>query len=273
MPVVTIDSSALDSMTIWVIAGMIAMVVLICLIIYVIVDKVRTPKEANAITKTTRRKGQLILAAGLGQYGELLYTDDVIPEGTLISDKIGRGNSKTDLLFQLPQKVTLGTVPVSNGKDEYKTKLAAQGLINLNAQKMILKHCGRPIFAAVKDKAIGIGFYGLGGLTFLERMEKLANLRTQINALKQLDKFKELGNLLDEYASGWSTIDFNAARDCFSYSWDQTRRKSQNQWHEQLGAKRNGDRDKQTKTVLYLCILAGVVIIGILAAGYVFGGK
>jgi hypothetical protein len=273
MSLISVEQSVLDSLSVWAIAGLIAMIILICLSIYVVVDKYRTPKESNTVTKTTRKKGQLVLAAGLGHYGELLYATDVIPEGVLFSEKIGRGNSKTELLFQVPQKVNLGQIEASEGKNPDKTKMAAQGLINLNAQKLILKHCGRPIFAAVKDKAIAIGFYGLGALTFLERMERLTNLQSQITLLKKTERFKELGNLLDEYAMGWSAVDFNAARDCFSYCWDQTRRKSQNQWHEELGAKRNRDKDKQTKTVLLLLLGVFGMAILLVAAAYLLGGK
>jgi hypothetical protein len=258
---VGVESGFID-MLIW------AIVALVSLLIIAAVERAvhehRTTRDAKNVDATSHKKGILALAAGLDQYADLVPVDQVTPEG-IVQTKHGKGKNKTTVEYQLPECKIAPLPKVADGKDPEKTRSVIQMLFNSVSKHSILRSAKVPIVGLVWDKGIAVGLPGLGALSFLQKMEKLQNLQGQIAELKKAeyqDKFKDLVQWLEETASGWSLIDFNAVRNSFHFAWDQTRRRSQNQWHEDLGERRKAKSNESFKTLL---LYFGVFLAGLAA--------
>lgn len=265
MVLVGVDSGFIDSL-IWTI------VAFVCVLIIVVVERFiheyRTTKESKSIDKGSHSKTPLAVAVGLDAYGDIVTIDQVTPEG-LVQAQHGKGKNKTTVEYQLPDGKPLGArinlVKVQDGKDQKKTNEVIQLLYESVSKHPFLRGAKVPILGMVWDKGIAAGLPGLGALSYISKMEKLQELEVKIVALKELDKgqdFKELIEWINSVRSGWSVIDFNAVRTYFPLAWDQTRRQSQNQWHEQLGERKSKKSQDSFKT---LCLYLGVLLIGVAA--------
>jgi hypothetical protein len=194
---------------------------------------------------------------GLDQYADLVSIDQVTPEG-LVEAKHGKGKNKTTVEYQLPENKNAQLPQVSEGKSPEKTRSIIQLLFNSVSKHPFLRGAKVPVVGLVWDKAIAVGLPGLGVLAYMQKMEKVQNFDAQIQKLKESDDYKEVGEWLEQVKSCWSVIDFNAVRNHFPFAWDQTRRSSQNQWHEQLGERRNKKSQESFKTMLlYLGLFFG----------------
>jgi len=258
---VGVESGFVDSL-IWTIVAVVC--VIIVLVVERFIHEYRTTRESKNIDNGSHNKTPMTVAVGMDQYADIVTIDQVTPEG-LVQAKHGKGKFKTVVEYQLPESKIAPVLKVAEGKDAAKTQEVIQLLYNSVSKHPFLRGAKVPILGLVWDKGIAAGLPGLGALSYLKKMDSLQGLGPKMQALKELDKagdFKELIEWMDSCRAGWSVIDFNAVRNYFPLAWDQTRRQSQNEWHEQLGERRNKKNQDSFKT---LCLYLGVLLIGVAA--------
>jgi hypothetical protein len=252
------DSTMIDGL-VWTIVAVVC--VLVILIVERVIHNYRTTRDATNVDNASHRKTPLALAMGLDQYADLVSIDQVTPEG-LVEAKHGKGKNKTTVEYQLPENKNAQLPQVTEGKSPEKTRSIIQLLFNSVSKHQFLRGAKVPVVGLVWDKAIAVGLPGLGVLAYMQKMERVQNFDKQIEELKADEKYKEVGEWIEQVKSCWSVIDFNAVRNHFPFAWDQTRRSSQNQWHEQLGERRNKHNQDSFKS---LCLYLGVLLIGVAA--------
>ena len=182
--VITTTRGYLDGLNMWLIILAILACMFFVLFAYIIIDKYRTPKQSNNMTKAHRRHIPLILLAGLDHFADLYPLNDFIPE-VLQSFPFGKGAKKRTYRFVLPQKKNVmdDTLPVEQGKNEYLTKRYIQTLNDLNTQSITLRGVNSPIFAGVKNRSLAASFGFLGALSWTKDIESLVKKPAVIEAL------------------------------------------------------------------------------------------
>lgn len=253
---VIVDSGFMDLLIILV--GALFIVLIIFLGIYAYQNYV-TPKEAKETTKSKKKKLALILTAGLGHMADLFSVTEVIPEGVFEAVS-GKKVKKQILRFQVPRKINIDGLEVAEGKDSAITTEVLQHVLNLNSEKVILRDARSPLFIAVRDKTVAAGIKGIGALAFLDKLESLTKIKEKIGVMKNVEGFKELGELLERFESKVSLIDFDVIRTNLALGWDQSIDESLREHDEELGKRKvlKGKDDFKT-----LCLYMGVLLIGV----------
>ncbi len=276
---VTIDSGILDQTTMLAVVGVVGLILFIVLLIFVGYSRYRTPKESWDIKKASNRGLLSLLVVGLDHFADFMPMNDFIPEGVKESQPIGKGKKKTSLRYCLPRAEQVPDdleVDESAGKSREATAKVLQTLFDLNTEKVFLRKAKIPLLVGVKNSVAAVSLKFLGVQTFLsklERIQKTGDLYNQISALKESKNFKELGCWLEELATGVSVIDFQQVYARAASTVGQTKLDSISERDQTIG-RREGkeDKDKPTKTVLYLifgCLGMGILAI---AAAYLLGG-
>jgi hypothetical protein len=252
--IVGVESGFIDTLILLIVA---LVSILIIVAVERMVHEYRTTRDAKNVDKTSHRKSVLALATGLDNYADLVCVDQVTPEG-IVQTPHGKGKNKTVTEYQLPENKIAPVPKVAEGKDPAKTRTVIQMLFNAVSKHPLLRGAKVPVVGLVWDKGIAVGLPGLGALGYIQKMEKLQDLKGQIAELKTNDKFKDLAGCVEEMAAGWSPIDFNAVRNYFPFAWDHTRRSSQNQWHEQIGERRaKKNMTGKMEMLLYFGVFCG----------------
>lgn len=218
-----------------------------------------TPKEARETKKAKQKKWPLILTVGLSHFADLFAVSEIIAGRIMETTPIGKGLKKYSLRFQLPQKNKVDGLEVADGKDEDLTREVLQCVLNLNAEKVMLRDTRSPLFIAVQDKTIAAGIKGIGALTFINKLEKLCSVKEQVNKLAETSGFEELGKVCQSFLEKITLVDFDAIRTHFTLSWDQGIDEATRQYDEQIGNKKAG---KGKDDFRMMCLYAGFMLIG-----------
>ena len=266
---VTTTAANLNSLIIWVIIGVIGLVMFMILMIYVVQDKLRTPKPSKNITKAHRKHIPLILLSGLDYIADLYPLRDFIPE-VLESFPFGKGAKKRTYRYVLPQEASLDDIRVAEGKSAEFTAKVIKSLNDLNTSQVHLRGTNSPVFVGVKNRAIAASMPFLGALNWVKDLEMIAAQTDTIEAMKKskLSQVRDLGGLLSRMATGVSSCDFSAVYKYVDVNWDHTIQDSISE-RDKTDGRLEGkeDKDKQTKTVLLLILgIAAFLAIGIIAA-------
>lgn len=248
------ESAFLDGL-IWTIVALVSVIIIV--LVERMIHEYRTTRDAKNVDKGSHNKQPIAVAIGLDGYADLTCINQVTPEG-LVQATHGKGKSKTTVEYQLPENKIAPAIRVAQGKNADKTRSVIQMLFDSVSKHTFLRGAKVPVVGLVWDKAIAVGLPGLGAMSFLQKMENLQNLDAQIIELEKEEKYKELAVWLKSMQAGWSVIDFNAVRNHFPFAWDQTRRSSQNMWHEQMGERRSKKSNESFKTLLlYFGVFCG----------------
>jgi hypothetical protein len=277
MTLVTIDSSVLDSTTLLALVGIAFVIAFIVLLIYFLYNRFRTPKEALDIKKASNRGQMAMMVVGLDQFADIMPVKDFIPEGIKETEPIGKGAKKISLRFNVPRAERVpGDLEVADGKSREATAKVLESLYKLNTEKTFLRKAKIPFLAAVRNSVAAVSLKFLGVQVFLgklERIQKGGTLYPQIQALKASKSFSELGLWLEDLATGISVVDFQQVYARAASTVGQTKLDSISERDQTIG-RREGkeDKEKATKTVLYL--IMGALGMGILlvVAAYLLGG-
>jgi uncharacterized membrane protein YuzA (DUF378 family) len=250
------------------IAGIIAFFVLL---VYFLQDKYRTPKQSGNLTKSHRKRIPLILLAGLDHFADLVPLKEFIPQ-VLESDAFGKKKMKRTRRFTLPQKVNVDEVDiqVAEDKSERLTKQYIQGLNDLNNLQITLRGVNTPIFVGTKNRTIAASLPFLSALNWTKDIEQLSKDAGLIEAFKTAKdaRVRNVGEILSRMAIGVSGVDFHAVYKNIDINYDPTISDSISERDKADGRmERSEDKDKQTKTVLYLILgIAALFVIGVVAA-------
>jgi hypothetical protein len=271
-----VDKSQLDMMTMYIYIGIAGIIAFFILLIYVIQDKYRTPKQASNMTMAHRKHIPMILLAGLDHFADFLPIKEFIPQ-VLETNTFGKGAKKRSYRFGLPQKVNVAEhdIPVVSGKSEHATKQWIQGLNDLNNLRLTLRGVDAPLFVGTKNRTIAASIPFLSGLTLTKDVESLTKDGALIQALKDAkdERLRNVGDILGRLATGVSGVDFHAVYKNIDINYDPTTDESLKERYMTDGRmERADDKDKPTKIVLYL--IMGALGMGILlvVAAYMLGG-
>jgi hypothetical protein len=262
-----------DSLIIqWVVAFCIVFIAFtLHLVIHLYLKYFRTTKEAKTTNDASHKGLPLMIIAGLDHFADFMKLREYIPEGVLeITPPIGKGPNSSRYRYILPQKRPVANLDVNEAKNEAKTRQVLDTLNSFNNEKVFLRGAKVPLICAVKNRALAVGFKFLGAMSFIEKMEHLDSdaLRAQVKALKATNTFKELGQIIDDFQTGISGIDFSAVYRHIDSSWDQTVSDSISERDQTVGRREgNQDKSKDQKTILLFIMGAlGMGIILVVAA-------
>lgn len=278
MTLVTVDSSVLDTTTMIAVVGLGFVIAFIILIIYVIYNRYRTPKEALDLKKASNQGKLALLTVGVDNLADIMPMNDFIHEGIKESVPIGKGAKKSWLRFKIPRaEQAPDSLTVEDGKRSADTVKVLQTLLNLNNEKVFLRKAKIPLLVGVKNSVAAVSLKFLGVQSFLnkiERLQKDGHLYPQIVALKQSAKFNELGLLLEELSTGISVIDFPQVYARAASTVGQTDIDSMRERDQTIG-RREGkdDKEKGTKNMLLYFGFAMAGLAAVIAVVYFFGGK
>jgi hypothetical protein len=262
-----VDKSQLDSMTMYIYIGIAGIIAFFILFIYVIQDRYRTPKQSNNMTTAHRKRVPLILLAGLDHFADLVPLKEFIPQ-VLESNPFGKGKLKRTRRFTLPQQVNVEemSIQVAPDKNELLTKRYIQSLNDLNTMKITLRGVNSPVFVGTKNRTIAASFPFLSALNWSRDIEQLVKSPEVIEALKVAkdERLRNIGGILERVSLGISGVDFHAVYKNIDINYDPTITDSSISERDKTDGRmeRTEDKDKPTKTVLYLII--GILGLGVL---------
>jgi hypothetical protein len=263
MSLVAVESSFIDMLII--IAGVFAIGLIVVVGLWAYSEH-RIPREGKTLRKAKARKLPVILIAGLSHFADLFHVNEFIAK-VMETDRIGRGRYKTRLRFQLPDKARVDSLDVEEGMDEEKTKELLNLILKHNSEQVFLRDTRTPITIAVRDLPIAAGIKGIGALTFIKKLWRVKQLEDKIKALKKSEKFKDLGDLLDEFRREVSVVDFDAIWQNIQLSWDPTMDESISEKDQSIGAKEA--TKMQAGQFKMLLIIGGVVCIVLVIVGLI----
>ena len=261
-----VSQSQLDSMTMWIYIGIAGIVALMVVLIYVVQDKYRTPKQSKNMTAAHRKHVPMILLAGLDHFADFIPVKEFIPQ-VFETNPFGKGAKKRTYRFALPQKsnVAEADIQVVPGKSEHATKQWIQGLNDLNSLRITLRGVDAPLFVGTKNRTIAASIPFLSGLTLTKDIESLVKDKAVIQAFVDAkdERVRNIGAILSRLSTGVSGVDFHAVYKNMNINYDPTTDESLKERYMTDGRmERAEDKDKPTKTVLYLIL--GIMALGIL---------
>ena len=265
-----VDSNTLAQMTVWIYAGIVAMVIAMIMGIAWAITKFRTPKEASSATRAAHKRLPLILLAGLDHFADLFPLREYIPEGVLETFPFGKKPNKRVYRYALPQQAPVNNIQVDQSKDEETTIRVIKALNDMNTDKVFLRGAKVPLLVGVKNRAIAASLPFLGALNWIKDLEQIAASSKVIQLMsKSKDpKIRDLGQLLDRMSTGVSTVDFHAIYRYVDVNWDQTIQDAISE-RDKTDGRREGkeEKDKQTKTVMLLIMgaIAFAIILVVVA--------
>ena len=266
-----VSQAQLDSMTAYIYIGIAGIIAFFALMVYVIQDKYRTPKQVGNLTSAHRKHIPLILLAGLDHFADMYPIKEFIPE-VLQSSSFGKGVKKRSYRFILPQKVNVNemNLSVAPDKDERKTIQYIQAMNDLNNSRINLRGVNSPIFVGTKNRSIAASFPFLSALSWTRDIEQLSKSPEVVSALKNHRdvRVQNVGNILGRLTIGVSGVDFHAVYKNIDINYDHTIGDSIRERDNADGRmERSEDKDKPTKTVLYLILgIAAFFVIAVVAA-------
>jgi hypothetical protein len=261
-----VSQAQLDSMTMYIYIGIAGIIAFFGLMVYVLQDKMRTPKQAGSLTAAHRRHVPLILLAGLDHFADLYPIKEFIPE-VLQTNPFGKGVKKHWYRFILPQKVNVTelNLQVDSDRNEHKTVQYIQAMNDLNNSKVTLRGVNSPIFVGTKNRSIAASFPFLSALSWTRDIESLSKNPEVVRALQGHHdlRVRNIGEILSRLMTGVSGVDFHAVYKNIDVNYDHTISDSIRERDNADGRmERSEDKDKPTKTVLYLIL--GILGLGVL---------
>jgi hypothetical protein len=261
-----VSQAQLDSMTMYIYIGVAGIIAFFALFVYVVQDRYRTPKQAGNLTSAHRKHIPLILLAGLDHFADMYPIKEFIPE-VLQSAPFGKGVKKRSYRFILPQKVNVSemNLSVAPDQDERKTIQYIQAMNDLNNSRINLRGVNSPIFVGTKNRSIAASFPFLSALSWTRDLEQLSKSPEVVSALKNHKdvRVQNIGNVLGRLVTGVSGVDFHAVYKNIDINYDHTIGDSIRERDNADGRmERSEDKDKPTKTVLYLIL--GILGLGVL---------
>lgn len=154
----------------WVAAFLV--VALLVILVYHIVYRYRTPKEANDIRSGSHKKTAGILLVGddgYTDYEPFAYTGN---EGW--GETKTRGKPKQHYTGFLPRPGLASSETIDEAKQE-KTEALANFINTLNTRKLFLRGAKTALWVAVKPKAILMNIYAIAGVQLTENFEEFWN--------------------------------------------------------------------------------------------------
>ena len=270
-----VDKAQLDGMTLWIYIGIAGIIAFFVVLLYVIVEKYRTPKQSKSLTAAHRRHVPLILLAGLDHFADLFPLKEFIPQ-VLETNPFGKGAKKRTYRFALPQKLNVDEVnnmQIASDKNERLTKQYMQALNDLNNLKITLRGINSPIFVGTKNRTIAASFPFLSALTWTKDIEGLSKDPALITALRNHsnNRIRNVGDILYRMSIGISGVDFHAVYKNIDINYDPTVSESISERDKTDGRlERAEDKEKGNKTMLIIIlgiigiIIAGAVVIKVL---------
>lgn len=266
-----VSQSQLDSMTMWIYIGIGGIVAFFVLLVFLLQDKFRTPKQAKNMTKAHHKHIPLFILAGLDQYADIIPVKEFIAQ-VLESFPFGKGAQKRTRRFALPLKVNAmeSEIQVAPLKDPLVTKQYIQALNDLNTMRVTFRGMDTPVLVGTKNRSIAASLPFLSALSWTRDIEALVKHPEVIDALKNAgdSRIKSIGELLGRMSLGVSGVDFHAVYKNIDVNYDPTTDDSLKERYMTDGRmERAEDKDKPTKTVLYLILgIAALFVIGVVAA-------
>jgi|WetSurMetagenome_2_1015567.scaffolds.fasta_scaffold80122_2 hypothetical protein len=268
MAIVGVESGYVDFLTLMTIIGTGGLIAFFVLLIVFIVQKVRTPKQANNITSAHHKHVPSILLLGLDHFIDFIPIKEFISQ-VLESKPFGKGAKKRTYRFGLPQKVNIdeANISVTPDKDEHLTKYWIQALNDLNTTRVTLRGVDSPIFIGTKNRTIAASFPFASALTWTKNIEQLIKDPSLFVAFKGArdSRIRNVGNILEQMALGVSGVDFHAVYKNVDVNYDPTMSESISERDKTDGRlERSEDKEKPTKTILLLilAIMAlGIIIV------------
>jgi hypothetical protein len=261
-----VNQSTLDSMTMYIYIGVAGVVAFFVLLVYIIQDKYRTPRQSSNMTTAHRKHIPMILLAGLDHFADFFPVKEFIPQ-VFETATFGKGAKKRSYRFALPQKVNAAEldIAVADGMDEHKTKQWIQGLNDLNNLRITLRGVDAPLFIGTKNRTIAASIPFLSGITLTKDIEQLVKDPALVVAFQNSkdERIRAIGDVLARLRTGVSGVDFHAVYKNIDINYDPTTDESLKERYMTDGRnERAEDKDKPTKTVLYLII--GILGLGVL---------
>ena len=271
MPIVGIDSGYVDFLTMMTLIGVSGLIAFFVLLVIFIIQKVRTPKQATNITNAHHKHTPMILLLGLDHFTDFIPIKEFISQ-VLESRPFGKGAKKRTYRFGLPQKVNVdeADLQVAPDKDEHMTKYWIQALNDLNTMRVTLRGVDSPVFVGTKNRTIAASFPFASALSWTKQIEELVkdpSLFASFKAAKDT-RVQKVGRILEQMALGVSGVDFHAVYKNIDINYDPTVSESISERDKTDGRlERAEDKDKPTKTVLYLILgIAACFVIAVVAA-------
>jgi hypothetical protein len=271
MPIVNVDSGYVDFLTMMTLIGAAGLCAFFVLLIIFIIQKVRTPKQASTITNAHHRHVPMIILLGLDHFMDFIPIKEFISQ-VLESKPFGKGAKKRTYRFGLPQKVNVdeADLSVAPDKDERLTKYWIQALNDLNTTRVTLRGVDSPIFIGTKNRTIAASFPFASALTWTKNIEQLVKDPSLFVAFKNANdaRIRNVGGILEQMSLGVSGVDFHTVYKNIDINYDPTVSESISERDKTDGRlERAEDKDKPTKTVLYLILgIAACFVIAVVAA-------
>lgn len=205
----------------------------------------RSPAESNRLKECSIARKAAILVANDDGNAEIKRADKKNSgEGYMETKPSGKWKWYWTAMY--PRKGIIPTdVPVTEGKDESKTRSMASVLTELNTKKLHLQGARIPLWVAVESKAVLMSLYGVAGIQVLELFEKWFN---------------------SEYPKDIFPIDIHAVKQMvFKASYNESQINALASDHEHIGEERAKKGEGLNKLVLIAGIAFGV--IGMVALG------
>lgn len=271
MAIVGVDSGYVDFLTMMTLIGTAGLIAFFVLLIIFIIQKVRTPKQANNITNAHHKHTPMILLLGLDHFTDFLPIREFISQ-VLESKPFGKGAKKRTYRFGLPQKMNVdeAEISVAPDKDERLTKYWIQSLNDLNTMRVTLRGVDAPVFIGTKNRTIAASFPFASALTWTKNIEMLVKDPGLFISFKNAAdvRIRNVGMILEQMSLGVSGVDFHAVYKNIDINYDPTVSESISERDKTDGRlERAEDKDKPTKTVLYLILgIAALFVVGVVAA-------
>jgi hypothetical protein len=263
-----VDKAQLDGMTMWIYIGVAGIIAFFVVLLYLIVDKYRTPKQSKVLTTAHHRHEPLILLAGLDHFADLFNLKEFIAQ-VLETKLFGKGAKKRSYRFGLPQKVNVDEVNgilVASDKSERLTKQYMQALNDLNNMKITLRGINSPVFVGTKNRTIAASFPFLSALTWTKDIEALTKEPALIEAFRghKDSRVRNVGDILYRMSIGISGVDFHAVYKNIDINYDPTVSESISERDKTDGRlERSEDKEKGNKTMLIIILgIIGIIIAG-----------
>jgi hypothetical protein len=271
-----VSQAQLDSMTMYIYLGIGGIIAFFVLLVYVIQDRYRTPKQSSNLTHVHRKHIPTILLLGLDHFTDFVPIREFIAQ-VLESSPFGKGAKKRTYRFDLPQKLNVAEtdISVSEGKSESLTKYWIQALNDLNTMRVTLRGVDSPMFIGAKNRAIAASFPFASALSWTKQIEQLVkdpSLFVTFKAAKD-HRIQKVGEILEQMALGVSGVDFHAVYKNIDLNYDPALKESVSERDKTDGRlERSEDPNKKNNTTLILILgIVGIIIAGGIVMKVLFG--
>jgi hypothetical protein len=252
----------------------------VVVVLWAVRNFIRT-KSGKAIDSARGRHRQLVLSATPDHHARFVEVSQFMP-GVSETAKFKQRTRKSRLVFSSPKNtdVALQLSEIDEAKTEEDRKKSLEltqecltHMLKANTEKVFIEN-SVPVTLAVEDKVVTTGVKGIGAMAYYEKLTRIDRIKDKIEALKNNDVFREVGDYLGSLAAQVSLIDINVLRSYFDSDYDQIDEESKNEWYYLQGSRDMQKKEKQIEkwAIIGGCAIGAIGLVGGLVFAYLSKG-